>query len=295
MSYESIKQDRERFAKQNGDLFFGGVRRLQVNMYRLIDDVLAGLIVDKAGRMVFGIENIKKSNQVSYRLKTFWKAEKKGFLSWVVGALRGLFKLNTAYYREMTPISGNMENSVLRRVLLAYGYDNDKGELVSGGWFEKIAPSDQIGRDIAGRINQAIAAKMPLGEFRKKFRADFINPGGLGYLERYYGRFTHDLFQQFDRTTQLAYADGLGLTNAIYSGTTMKTTRKFCKRRVNKLYDLQEINSWNGQEWTGKNPNVDVKIACGGYNCRHHFSWVTNELADTLALSQGGKNKYNTV
>lgn len=293
MGYNDIKRDRERFAETAGDAFSSGVRRLQFNMYRIIDDILAGLIVDKAGRLVFGLDNIRKGNQVGYNLTAFWRSEKRGFLSWVVGSLKKLFGLNTDYFREIVPVTETVEKSVLRRLLAVYGYDNEKGELIPGGWFEQLAPSDQIGRDIAGRINQAIAAKMPLNEFRRRFRADFINPGGLGYLERYYGRFSHDLFQQFDRGVQLAYAESLGLSNAIYSGTAMKDTRRFCIRRLNKVYNLQEINSWNGQTWKGKNPNIDVKLACGGYNCRHHFSWVTDELAGVLAERQGGINKYN--
>ena len=66
-------------------------------------------------------------------------------------------------------------------------------------------------------------------------------------------------------------ADELGLTHYKYSGTTVRDSRDFCRRNVNKVYSEEEIRRiWSTQTWNGK-AQGDPFVVRGGYNCRHHW------------------------
>jgi hypothetical protein len=130
-------------------------------------------------------------------------------------------------------------------------------------------------------------------QFKTNFRTFFVNPAGLGVIESQFNRFAQDIFQDFDRETQRTYADELNLNYAIYSGTEIKTTRDFCEARINNIYSRKEIAKWNSKDWKGKRKGVPVEVQCGGYNCRHHFSFISDELAKRLAENRGGLNQYN--
>jgi hypothetical protein len=138
-------------------------------------------------------------------------------------------------------------------------------------------------------MNTQLAAGVSIKDFKSSFRQFFVNPAGLGLVESQFNRFAHDLFQDYDREVQNQYAKVLGLTHALYSGTQIKTTRPFCDKRWGNIYTKEEIKGWNSQKWQGKRKGVPVEVQCGGYNCRHHLSWLTEEVAKRI----GNINKYN--
>lgn len=89
-------------------------------------------------------------------------------------------------------------------------------------------------------------------------------------------------------TTRMAYqrvihfekAKKAGIDKFLYVGPDDQITRDFCKEHVGKVYTRDEIAEMdNGQ-------NLPVEIYCGGYNCRHHWRPVSDELA--AELQQGG-------
>jgi hypothetical protein len=79
------------------------------------------------------------------------------------------------------------------------------------------------------------------------------------------------------------YAERLGLKYAVYSGTLEEDSRPFCVARVNKVYSLGEIQSWRNLKFQGK-PKIGYEPVydCGGFNCRHHLSWISDEIAEKL-------------
>ena len=170
--------------------------------------------------------------------------------------------------------------------MLSWGYDVRKKGLVTGGYLEAMASSNVVGEQVGALINQAIAAKMPLADFKKQFKSVFINPDGLGMLERYYDTKTHDLFQKYDRQVNKVYADELKLNWAVWAGTVMSRTRPICEKNNNKCFHRSELEELRNVNFKGKPKIYDPFTDVGGYNCRHHLSWVSAEIAK----SQYGRN-----
>lgn len=71
-----------------------------------------------------------------------------------------------------------------------------------------------------------------------------------------------------------AVAEGLGLTNYLYSGGEIATTREFCTERDGQYFTEDEIKGWADEEWDGKIDGTTEETIfdyCGGWNCRHEL------------------------
>jgi hypothetical protein len=90
-------------------------------------------------------------------------------------------------------------------------------------------------------------------------------------FRRYATQLVQDSLMGFDGQFAKYRADELGLTHYKYSGTTVRDSRDFCRRNVNKVYSEDEIRRiWSTQTWQGK-AQGDPFVVRGGYNCRHHW------------------------
>lgn len=298
--FQAQISQRERFSEESASALERNVKVLQSALYTLVvDKVLGSLETDESGLIKFTVANINTTN----RFKQVWSAHQRqtnGLLKWIVQQLVKLFDLNTAYMREVSAVTDSLEERARKKLLLSLGFDIDKKAIIQDSWLYNLAAQAEIKQRVMSRLSFAIQSKMPLDKFRKEFRDDFLDTQkGFGYLSRYFNQRTFDLFQQFDRSTQAVYREQLKLKYALYSGTIMQPTKKtkgtrpFCWQRVGNLYDLETIDSWNDDEWSGKVEGSDVKITCGGHNCRHHWSWISDEMAATLQKRQRSLNKLN--
>jgi len=90
-------------------------------------------------------------------------------------------------------------------------------------------------------------------------------------FRRYATQIVQDSLMGFDGQFAKYRADELGLNHYKYSGTTVRDSRDFCRRHVNKTYSEEEIRRiWSSQTWSGK-AQGDPFVVRGGYNCRHHW------------------------
>lgn len=90
-------------------------------------------------------------------------------------------------------------------------------------------------------------------------------------FRRYATQLVQDSLMGFDGQFAKYRADELGLTHYKYSGTTVRDSRDFCRRNVNKVYSEDEIRRiWANTTWQGK-AQGDPFVVRGGYNCRHHW------------------------
>jgi hypothetical protein len=266
--------------------------RFQATLWPEMERLILGLAVDKAGRIVFSLDNIRKAARTGIVIKGVWQRQRKGVFGFLIDTIKKLFGLHTEYFREMGNVTETAEQRVLRRILEGYGYKD--GKVLPGTLFDALAPGSSLTANISQEIQSAIATRMPLEQFRRQFFGKFINPQS-GFAVRYYRQWTNDLFMQFDRGVAMAYADELGLNHAIYAGTMKDNTRDFCERRLNRVYTRDFIAAWNNQRWRGKHRLLPVELACGGYNCRHTLNYISEPLAGAIAPSRGGVNSYAEI
>lgn len=259
------------------------VRALQASAYSMFLDWLTAKIETENGRIKYSASNLGKVAGVYTLFRRFSGAYQKTVLGAILERATNLFGLNRDYFETFAAPKESVSDSAFRLALRRWGYNTDTKEIIPGGYFDSLFNSPDTARKVAAMVNRAIAAKMPLSEFQKQFRSVFVGNPGQGMLERHWKTNSFDLFQRIDRAANLVYADRLGLSYAIYSGTVMDTTRPFCEARVNKVFSREEIADWAKVDFQGK-PKIgyDPFMDCGGFNCRHHLSFISDEIAAHL-------------
>lgn len=279
-----LEKRRIKEAEKAGRATSAVVRGLQNAAYGLVIDWVVDSIETEGGRIKYSASNLGKVAGLFRAFARWQKQYEKTMLGSVLDWAGRLFGLNSDYFETFEPGRVESIDEAARRLTLQrWGYNVNTRELIPGGYFESLFKNANIGQRVAGLVNQAITQKMPLAQFQKTFRAVFVGIPGQGMLERHWKTNSFDLYQRIDRTANLVYADRLGLDYAIYSGTLEEDSRPFCIARVNKVFSRPEISSWEDLQFQGK-PKVgyDPFVDCGGFNCRHHLSWISDEIAAHL-------------
>ncbi len=100
-----------------------------------------------------------------------------------------------------------------------------------------------------------------------KYGADILGEN----MRKYSSQIAHDSIMQFDGQFTKYKGDEAGITSYKYTGTSITTTRDFCRRNLNRVFTEEEARSvWSGQSWSGKS-GTDPFVNRGGYRCRHSF------------------------
>ncbi|TXH14438.1 MAG: hypothetical protein E6R03_09245 [Hyphomicrobiaceae bacterium] len=77
----------------------------------------------------------------------------------------------------------------------------------------------------------------------------------------------------YQRALHLEKAEKAGTDKFLYVGPDDDITRPFCQEHVDQIFTRDEIDNMdNGTD-------LPVSLFCGGYNCRHHWRPVSDELA----------------
>ena len=87
----------------------------------------------------------------------------------------------------------------------------------------------------------------------------------------------------FQRAVHMEKAKKADTDKFIYVGPLDKITRRFCKDKVGRVYTRAEINAMDNMQ------NLPVSLFCGGYNCRHHWRPISDELAKEIEGEDSGK------
>lgn len=297
MTPNQIEGERDKTTNRYDDLLQSKIDAFNTSIWTIIANFLNSLDVDKNGRLKFTLKNITRANQAGFSIVNADKRFSSGLLVWVIKRALRIFKLNSMFFNASdVEVSESVPDRVLKRIMLRYGYDVTKQEIIKGGYFHNNVTQPNQAESVAEAIRNAIASRQDLKEFRKRFRSDFIRPGSPLNANYHYNRFSRDFFNEYDRTTQLEYAEELGLQYGIYSHTIIRTTRCFCRRRANRIYTFDFIKKWEDRIWKGKKRGVSVFIAMGGWNCRGVWSFVSEHTAKTQAkLRDIPIDTYNKV
>jgi len=259
------------------------VRGLQNAAYGLVIDWVVGTIETENGRIKYTASNLGKVAGLFRAMSRWQKQYEKTMLGSVLDWAGRLLGLNNDYFETFAEPTESIAEAARRLTLQRWGYNVNTKELIPGGYFESLFKNANIGQRVAALVNQAITQKMPLAQFQRTFRQVFVGLPGQGMLERHWRTNSFDLYQRIDRTANLIYADRLGLDYAIYSGTLEEDSRAWCIKHVNKVFSRPEIDDWKNRTWQGKNEiGYDPYTDAGGHNCRHHWSFISDEIAAHL-------------
>lgn len=294
MSQNLYTRDRERLAAAAQEAL---IRRVGALQARLTSEILAHLAerlrADESGRLVFTVENVGVTRSVARLVKGFVQEQGRGLMAWMVRQLRRIFDVNAKYFGSFNTYDASIDERALRLLMLNLGYDVRTGKLTADGFFQRLFAADDVAASVARDVQRALAGRPSLAVFRRQMRQRFTHVG-RGYLEAHFRRWTGDLFFQFDAAAQLTLAQELGLEYFQYAGTLIATSRCFCEKRLNRVYTVDFAEGWENIDWDGKIPVGTFFVNRGGYNCRHHLSFISKAQAERVMRGRGiALNSYN--
>lgn len=287
-----MKRKLNQFDKEKQKLFeklqrllFQRVRSSQTSLLLKLGDLIDQILIDEDGNLKFTATNLKKINNISLTIERHQNLSFRQIGIWIGQKVSELLNLNIRYNKSVLGLAAETTDAKVQRLIMQrLGFDSTEGKLIKGGWLDNLTTRTGIGERIGADVNRAISSKMGLSDFKKQFRNAFTsNKNGLGLVEAHFNTKAFDIFQETDRLTAKTYADEYKLNYALYAGTVKDTTRPFCKERVQQVFSREEIEKWKNINFKGKPSGFyDPATQCGGYNCRHHLSWMSDELAKEL-------------
>jgi hypothetical protein len=180
----------------------------------------------------------------------------------------------------------------------------DGGKMTRGGFLQSFFDSNTIGTDLKQMTSKAVTSNMNMKDYVSDLK-DMITGTDeyTGGLERQFQRYGYDIYQQYDAAYNMTLGNEFGFNYFIYQGGLINDSRDFCAAHNNKVYSLEETKDWSS--WTPAQgeypagyvvkardiyavpsylgyPGYDPGIDRGGYNCRHSFGWINDDLAKKM-------------
>ena len=275
MSWKQHRYARERLCARLEREYAHNLAAAQSDLSARLGAGLAALPVTADGVPVAGRA---LSRAVALIFEDYYAARLRDVLPWLLRALRRLLRTNRAYFAAFELRGPDAE--IEQKVLESLGYDLTSRAVIEGSWLESLLRAGELRRPVLARLRSAALGATALSTVIRSIKRLFT--GAKGLLRKRFGA-AASVFIQVDNSTQLLYADALGLNHALFAGTIMERTRAFCEARAGGIFTRKVIDSWNALRWAGKIIYQDVKEAVGGHNCRHHFSWMPEATAERLA------------
>jgi hypothetical protein len=264
--------------------FDRSVSLMEKELFRLLVEQFLSRLQVRDGRLVNSVDNLATLAKIDDVL-TVWRRE------FVVRALRGYVKSvlevvaqTGELYRDAAP------SDVLERIaqdnasLRAAIGINARGAVVPGSFLAELGLVSAVRQDIKNIVLSGIQGGSTITAFQNTLR-DFVtgNRQVDGRLRRYYRQYAFDVWNQAFETKNKQFADALGLRWFIYAGDIIRTTRTFCRKKVGKVFAVEEaVRTWpNDPDLIGRNrPEVYNPIRDRGrWNCRHRIRYISEELA----------------
>lgn len=176
-------------------------------------------------------------------------------------------------------------NKSLDLLRVAIGVEQG-GALIAGGYLDRLGKTEAVRLALREYVVNSIVTGRKLTDFKNGFRDLVVgNPDTDGALQRYWGQYAYDAYNQAHEVVNTSMADELGMKYFVYQGSIIPTSRAFCVKRAGKVFNRAEALRWKDDpDLIDKktkdqyNPFIDR----GRYNCRHWLTWITDEMAAQL-------------
>jgi hypothetical protein len=290
---------RQTLINERSDKLAAKIDRAQNKLFRYLTEFFIPTLETDKDDIIIPTE---KMMFIPSRLDNFYDRfndeEVKPIISTFANDIADLLKYNRKYYNEIK--SNDASESVNASVLRALGID---GSVIADGSLLHAIIAD---RSVIAAVKTAIMASTGTGVTTTTLKVsieDVVMRRGGGILKGLFEEKLPEPYVKVDNFIGKQYATALKLNYAIYQGGTIGTSREFCIERNNKVFSRDEIAKFGTREdkfdgytdkangeFQGKNANYDPFQDLGGYNCRHFYSYISDELAFTLRPELEGRS-----
>lgn len=241
------------------------------------------LSLDDANKVRTSAANYARLNGINNLADEFAKQKGSKISKKVAQGMLALTAENVKYFTQQIKLQNNIKKNVRSSLLARYGARVKDNKLIisKGGWLHGLAKPAAAFSRIQDIGIDAVAQGMPLQTFRRVVKQAAFDTGART-IKHHFDTEAVDVYARFDRTAQKEFADKVQFMAFIYEGGLIDTSREWCENHNGKVFLVSETEAWKTQTWAGKNKDYDPLRDMGGYNCRHHPSFISDELAIAL-------------
>lgn len=204
-------------------------------------------------------------------------------------------RLYSVMYTDRSGFNRTKKN-IIEMVNRRLGFDAE-GKMKPAGYLDDLMKMNTVKNNTRELFYRNVTAKTKVNDFRKVLQGFIVgdkDKGGAIYS--FYSKFAYDSFSQIDRMASAEFAAQMGLTKFIYAGKLIKSSRKFCIKKIHGIYTMKEAERWPyedpapiGISVATYNPAIDM----GGVNCKHMPVFITEEMVEDLEGRGFVKVPYN--
>lgn len=287
---------RANLVNEQSDKLTAKIERAQNKLFKYITDTfLPSLETDANEALIPNDKMLFIPSMLDSYYDQFNEEELKPIVSTFASDITKLLKYNQKYYDGVKP--SDEHGQIKESVLGALGIS---GAVIAGGslLFNILTDRAAIAA-IKTVVMAGIGTGLTITSLKIALKETIVSKSG-GLIKSLFNERLPDPYVKVDRFIGKKYQVALKLNYAIYQGGTIGTSREFCIERNNKVFSREEIakfgtsaDKWDGYtdkskgEFQGKSAIYDPFQDLGGYNCRHFYSWVSDELAFTLRSELG--------
>ena len=287
---------RANLVNEQSDKLTAKIERAQNKLFKYItDSFLPSLETDENEALVPNDKMLFIPSRLDKFYDQFNEEELKPIVSTFASDITKLLKYNQKYYDGVKP--SDEHGQIKESVLGALGIS---GAVIAGGslLFNILTDRAAIAA-IKTVVMAGIGTGLTITSLKIALKETIVSKSG-GLIKSLFNERLPDPYVKVDRFIGKKYQVALKLNYAIYQGGTIGTSREFCIERNNKVFSREEIakfgtsaDKWDGYtdkskgEFQGKSAIYDPFQDLGGYNCRHFYSWISDELAFTLRSELG--------
>ena len=270
-------------------------RSQQILLNDLTSEFIGEFSTDDTGKLIANTRNMRLAIKLDKFFDTL-DAETLRKINTQYGQdMLHLTPLSERYYNTMIPDAADAIKSIGEKVgFIETAIGIKDGKIIKGGYLENVTRMPEVRQELKDYVIKSVANKKGYSEYLRGMKEIVVgNKARDGMIERYYRQFAYDTFNQTDAAINKHYADSLELTWFVYGGGTIRTSREFCIKRSNKVYNTEETEKWKcDPTLIGKPKGVkcDQKynplIERGRWNCRHSIRYITEDLACELGRKE---------
>ena len=300
-----------RFIKKKDAWIASRDAKLQSAIVKMQEQLLSRLMVEiipkldtRGSKILNTLKNYQLLASLDKLYKEFNDVQRIAFVTQIGDTALGIAKLNKNFF---TVSLGAALPDLFDDILKGAGAILDQrlglkgGEIIAGSFLEELISNRALLLDVKQFMSQAVAAQVPTKTFIKGLNDLVVGteekPGGI---DKQFKRYAHDVYMQYDSAYASQVAEKAKLNYFIYLGGKIKDSRDFCVAHDARVWSRKEAELWpqwtpekgqypEGYEIKQKNtsavpsylnyPGYAPLIDRGGYNCRHHLGWLSDELA----------------
>lgn len=257
-----------------------------LNMYLL--SLLDDFETDN-GKMVNNEKNLLLITKLDKLFNDFSRGAGLVVLSSLLNRLMKVVSNSVNYFGSLLGASDKFDStelSVSNMINQRLGVDAN-GNIKESGYFNDLLNDKTVRIQTRNIFYDAVTGESLLADARDsitKYITGEDEKQKRGAIQKFYSLYTGDTFGRIDRMASKKFAKEYDLTQFIYYGTIIKTSRAFCRKHIHLLFTLQDASKWVNESPSpvGIDSTYDPIVDMGGINCRHLPVFVTDEMADEI-------------